>query len=275
MNTKKISNILLLVSIILLACNTHSHQKNNDQNNTQMKTIETTYTLDSITMHGYVAYNENISTKRPGILVVPEWWGLNEYAKKRARELSDLGYIAMAVDIYGNGKQADNPDLAGKLAEEFYKNPAMAKARFDAAVTKLKTYPQTDTANMAAIGYCFGGGLLLNAARLGEDLKGVVSFHGSLLGTPAQKNILKANILVLHGADDKFVSATDVETFKKEMDSIGANYKFISYPGATHAFTNPDATAMGKKFNMPIAYNSAADTASWNEMKVFLTKLFK
>ena len=151
----------------------------------------------------------------------------------------------------------------------------MAKMRFDAAVNKLKEYKEVDTTNMAGIGYCFGGGMLLNFARMGEGLKGVVSFHGSLIGAPADKSLLKSKILVCHGADDQFVPADEVATFKHQMDSIGAVYTFKSYPGATHAFTNPDATAIGEKFKIPIAYNAAADTASWNEMKTFFTGLFK
>jgi dienelactone hydrolase len=226
-------------------------------------------------MDGYIVYDENVEGKRPAVLVVHEWWGLNDYDKRRARELAELGYIAMAVDMYGNGRRADNPTDAQNLAMPYYQNPAMAKAYFDAAVAKLKTYPQVDTANMAGIGYCFGGGVLINIARMGEGLKGIVSFHGSLIGTPADKNLLRSKILVCHGDDDKFVPATEVAAFKKQMDSIGAVYTFKSYPGATHAFTNPAATAMGEKFKLPIAYNAAADTASWKEMKVFFTGLFK
>jgi len=180
----------------------------------------------------------------------------------------------MAVDMYGNGKRADNPTDAGNLAMPFYQNPQLAKTNFDAALNKFKTYDQVDANNIAAIGYCFGGGVLLNLARMGEDLKGVVSFHGSLVGTPADKNLLKAKILVCHGNDDKFVPQTEVDQFKKQMDSIGASYIFKGYDGATHAFTNPNATAMGQKFNLPIAYNAAADTASWNEMKGFFKNIF-
>jgi dienelactone hydrolase len=181
----------------------------------------------------------------------------------------------MAVDMYGNGSTADNPELAGKLAMPFYTDPVMAKKHFDTALNKLKTYKQVDPEKIGAIGYCFGGGMLLNFVRMGEPLKGIVSFHGSLLGTPANKNVLTAKILVLHGDDDKFVPATEVAAFKKQMDSISAEYTFKSYPGATHAFTNPDATALGEKFKMPIAYNAAADTASWKEMKTFFEGLFK
>jgi dienelactone hydrolase len=266
---------LVIAAFILGSCNNSSEQKAAEPVQPKLKEENISYKIDSLTMNGYVVYDENISGKRPAVLVVHEWWGLNDYSKRRARELAGLGYIAMAIDMYGNGKRADNPTDAGNLAMPFYQDPAMAKAHFDAALNKLKEYPQVDTANIAGIGYCFGGGVLINIARMGENLKGIVSFHGSLLGTPADKNLLKSKILVLHGDDDKFVPQEEVAGFKKQMDSIGASYTFKSYAGATHAFTNPDATAMGQKFSIPIAYNAAADTASWKEMKVFFTALFK
>ena len=240
-----------------------------------IKEESVSYTADTTTMNGFVAFDGSSDKKRPVVLVVPEWWGLNDYTKSRVRQLASLGYIAMGVDMYGNGQTADNPDMAGKLATPFYKDPAFAKKRFDAALAKIKTYPMADTSQIAAIGYCFGGGMVLNMARLGEPLKGVVSFHGSLIGVLADKDLLKAPVLVCHGEADKFVPADEVATFKKQMDSVNAVYSFRSYPGATHAFTNPDATATGKKFSMPIEYNAAADTASWNEMKIFFGKIFK
>jgi len=277
MKFMKLTFTLFLAVFILFSCNNNSEKKETatEIKIPKLKEENVTYRSDSVTMNGFVVYDENLAGKRPAILVVHEWWGLNDYTKRRARELAALGYIAMAVDMYGNGQQADNPELAGKLSMPFYQNPAMAKAHFDAAVTKLKTYAQVDTANMAGIGYCFGGGILLNLVRMGEGLKGIVSFHGSLMGTPADKNLLKSKILVLHGDDDKFVTPGEVEAFKKQMDSVHADYTFKSYPGATHAFTNPDATVLGQKFKIPIAYNAAADTASWNEMKTFFTALFK
>ena len=226
-----------------------------------------TYTGDNATMSGFVVYDENSTVRRPAVLVVPEWWGLNDYTKSRARQLAKLGYVAMAVDLYGNGKIADNPDSAKAFATPFYMNPVAAKTRIDAAIAKIRTYGAVDTSNIAAIGYCFGGGMLLNTVRLGDELKGVVSFHGSLIGTPARKDLLKTKILVCHGNADQFVSQKDVAEFKKQMDSIGADYKFIGYDSATHAFTNPDSTATGLKFQMPIAYNEKADTASWTAMK--------
>jgi dienelactone hydrolase len=233
------------------------------------------YTGDNTTMNGYVVYDANNKNRRPAVLVVPEWWGLNDYPKMRAMMLAKLGYVAMAIDMYGNGRIADNPDSAGKFAGAMYKDPQGAKARIDAAIAKIKTYAVVDTANIAAIGYCFGGGMLLNTVRLGDELKGVVSFHGTLIGTPARKDLLKSKILVCHGNADQFVSQKDVAEFKKQMDSIGAKYTFIGYDSATHAFTNPASTANGLKFKMPIAYNAKADTASWDAMKSFFTTLFK
>lgn len=271
----KITTALLFSGIILTSCNNNSEKSTEEAKMPKLKEENLNYKIDSLNMDGYIVYDENVTGTRPAVLVVHEWWGMNEYAKRRARELAGLGYIAMAVDMYGNGQRADNPQLAEKLASPFYQDPAMAKIHFEAALNKLKTYKEVDTANIGAIGYCFGGGVLLNIVRMGEPLKGIVSFHGSLLGTPADKNLLKAKVLVLHGEDDKFVPATEVAAFKKQMDSIGAAYSFKSYPGATHAFSNPDATAMGEKFKIPIAYNAAADTASWNEMKVFFSGLFK
>jgi dienelactone hydrolase len=239
------------------------------------KEEDVTYTGDNTTMNGYIVYDENNKNRRPAVLVVPEWWGLNDYPKMRARMLAKLGYVAMAIDMYGGGKLGETPDSAGKFASAIYKDPKGAKARVDAAIAKIKTYAVVDTANIGAIGYCFGGGVLLNTVRLGDELKGIVSFHGSLLGTPARKDLLKTKILVCHGNADQFVTQKDVAEFRKQMDSIGADYTFIGYDSATHAFTNPASTANGLKFKMPIAYNAKADTASWDSMKTFFATLFK
>jgi dienelactone hydrolase len=233
------------------------------------------YKADGITMNGYVVYDNNLKGIRPAVLVVHEWWGLNDYAKMRARKLAELGYIAMAVDMFGDGRNAANPTEAQNLSMPFYKDPGLAKIRLDAAIRKIKEYKQTDPANIAAIGYCFGGYIVLNAAKLGSDLKGVVSFHGGMGGAPVSKELLNAKILVCQGANDKFVSMHDVDLFKNQLDSIGAVNSLKIYPNATHAFTNPDATQIGKKFNMPIEYNPEADKKSWDDMKVFLDGVFK
>ncbi len=240
-----------------------------------LKEQDVTYTAGGVTMDGYVVYDTNKEGKRPAVLVVPEWWGLVDYPKMRARKLAELGYIAMAIDMFGNGKIAENPTEAGKTTAPFYNDLKMTKGRFDAALAKLKTFSQADTSNIAAIGYCFGGGVVLNVARLGEDLKGVVSFHGSLIGAPAKKDLLKAKILVCHGMADSLVKPDQVEKFRKQMDSIGADYTLKQYPNATHAFTNPASDANGEKFKMPVKYNADADAASWNDMKDFFARIFK
>src|SRR6476646_8749142 len=191
-----------------------------------LKEENVTYSGNGVTMDGYVVYDANKEGKRPAVLVVPEWWGLVDYPKMRARKLAELGYIAMAIDVYGNGKVADNPYDAQRMAGPFYQNLKMTKNRFDAALAKLKTYTQADTNNIAAVGYCFGGGVVLNVARLGDELKGIVSFHGTLAGAPADKNLLKAKILVCHGMADQLVKPEEAEKFRKQMDSIGADYTF-------------------------------------------------
>jgi dienelactone hydrolase len=199
---------------------------------------------------------------------------LNDYIKRRARMLAEMGYVAMAV-ICMVMVVSEMTRNSSKSCNAYYQHPDMARKIFDRAVEELKKNPNVDQTKMAGIGYCFGGGMLLNLARMGEPLNGVVSFHGSLVGTPPDKKLTKAEILVCHGEADSFVPKEQVDMFKKQMDSIGKSYTFKSYPGATHAFTNPDATETGKKFKMPIEYNAAADTASWNDMKEFFGRIFK
>jgi dienelactone hydrolase len=238
------------------------------------KTVD--YSAQGVVMKGYLAYDESITGKRPGVLVVHEWWGLNDYARRRARMLTELGYTALAVDMYGDGKVATKPDDASKLSSELMKNFDVAKTRFIAAIDFLKQQPNVDPARVAAIGYCFGGSMVLNMAGQGVDLKGVASFHGSLGAVkPAQPGGVKARILVLNGGADTFITPAQIETFKQEMKAAGADYQFVSYPDALHSFTNPEATELGKKFNMPVAYNAKADKESWDEMKKFLSTIFK
>ena len=233
------------------------------------------YTDGKTTMKGYLAYDDSVKGQRPGVLVVHEWWGHNEYARKRANMLAELGYTALAVDMYGDGKQADHPDTAGKFAGEVMQNMESAKARFTAAMDVLKKHRTVDATKIAAIGYCFGGGVVLNMARLGVDLKGVVSFHGSLsTQIPAQPGAIKAKILVCHGADDPFIPQEQVDAFKAEMQKAGADFRFVAYPGATHSFTSPEADALGEKFGLPIKYNADADRESWQDMRKLFAVIF-
>jgi dienelactone hydrolase len=234
-----------------------------------------TISADTTNMQCFVAYDNSKTDKRPIVLIVPEWWGLNDYPKMRARQLAELGYFALAVDLYGNGAVGATPDQAKALAGGFYANPQLATSRIQAALAKAKTYAQADSSKTAAIGYCFGGSMVLNAAKLGAPLDAVVSFHGGLAGVTPSKNTIKGKILVCHGLADKFVSPQEVATFKKQMDSVGAKYTFIGYPNATHAFTNPGADENAAKFKMPIAYNPEADKKSWNDMKDFFASVWK
>jgi dienelactone hydrolase len=236
---------------------------------------EVSYEADGTTLKGYLAYDDAIKGKRPGVLVVHEWWGQNDYARMRARMLAALGYTALAVDMYGNGKVVDNPDDAGKLSGEVYKNMPMAKARFEAAMQLLRQQETVEAGELAAFGYCFGGGIALSMARMGEDLKGVASFHGGLdTNSPAQPGKIKARIISFSGEADPMIGADKVAAFRKEMDAAGADYRVVTYPGAKHAFTNPAADELGKKFNLPIAYDAAADKDSWGQATVFLRYVF-
>ena len=237
---------------------------------------EVSYSADGTTLKGYIARPAKAGGKRPGVLVVHEWWGNNDYTRRRADMLAELGYVALAVDMYGNGRTADNPKDAGALSGEAGKNLDVSEKRFAAARALLARQPDVDAGRIAAVGYCFGGGMVLQMARRGVDLAGVVSFHGSL-GTqaPAKAGAVKGKVLVLNGAADPYVKAEQIAAFKKEMQDAKVAYTFIDYPGAVHAFTNPAATENGKRFNMPLAYDADADKKSWVEMQGFLKAVLK
>lgn len=237
------------------------------------KTVD--YRTAATEMKGFLAYDDSVSGTRPGILVVHEWWGLNDYARDRARQLAALGYTALAVDMYGQGKQAGHPQEASEFANAVNQRWAEARARFEAALELLKRHDTVDASRIGAIGYCFGGGIVLNMARAGIDLDGVVSFHGTLsTERPAQAGEVEAAVLVLHGEDDQFISDEQVANFKREMQGAGIDYRFIAYPKATHGFTNPAADRFGKQFDLPLGYNPEADEASWREMRAFFDRIF-
>jgi dienelactone hydrolase len=259
--------VLIVVGLLAIANSAIAAQK--------LKARHVEYTAGSVTMKGYLVYDENVREKRPGVLVVHEWWGQNAYVRKRARMLAQLGYTALALDMYGEGRIAQHPDDAGKFASGVMKNFPVAKQRFLAALEFLKKQPTVDTDRIAAIGYCFGGGVVLNMARHGVNLKGVASFHGSLaVVKPDQPVPITAAVRVYNGADDKFSTPEQIEALKKEMAAQKVNFKFMNYPGAVHSFTNPEATEIGKKFKMPVAYNAKADHESWVAMQQFLKDIF-
>jgi dienelactone hydrolase len=238
-------------------------------------TREIHYKDGDTALTGYLAYDDATKTPAPGILVAHEWWGYNSYVKSRAEQLAKLGYVAFALDMYGTGVTGNTPAEAGALSKPFYDDRAFMRRRALAGLAVLKAQPQVDGKRLGAIGYCFGGGVVLSLARAGADLKGVVSFHGNLATPePAKPGTVKAQVLELGGADDKFVSQEEKQAFSKEMQAAGVTYKMIDYPGATHAFTNPAATDIGKAFNLPIAYDRQADEQSWQAMKEFFARLF-
>ena len=236
---------------------------------------EVSYQSNGTTLKGFLAYNTAVKGKRPGVLVVHEWWGHNEYARKRARMLAELGYVALAVDMYGDGKQAAHPEDAGKFSSEIANNMPLGQQRFEAAMAVLKKHVATDASDIAAIGYCFGGAVVLQMARAGLDLDAVVSFHGSL-GTakPAQPETVKAKVMVAHGGADPFIKPEQITNFLSEMNQAGVDYRFTAYGGALHSFTNPDADMFGEKFNLPLKYNKQADEESWRDMQTFLQQAF-
>lgn len=241
----------------------------------ELVTKDINYSVDGVLMKGYLAYDDSTKGKRPGVLVVHEWWGHNDYARNRARMLAKLGYTAFSLDMYGNGKLADHPKDAGKFSGAIKKDMPLATRRFKAALAELKSHKTTDKNNIAAIGYCFGGGIVLEMARRGIDLKGVVSFHGSLTTSePAKRGKVKAKVLVLNGQADPFVKPAQINAFKQEMKSAGVDFKFVNYPGAKHAFTNPEADKLGKKFGIPLAYHQQADKKSWQAMQKMFKDIF-
>ena len=222
-------------------------------------------------LEGYLAYDTAVEGKRPGILVVHEWKGLNDYAKRRAEQLAGLGYVAFAADMYGKGIRAKDHEEAGRLSGIYRSDRQLMRGRIGAALDVLLARAEVDPQRIGAIGYCFGGTTVLELARSGADVKGVVSFHGGLdTPAPAAAGGVKAKVLVLSGADDSFVSP-GVPGFEKEMKEAGVDYRLIQYPGAVHSFTVPEA---GDDPSKGMAYNAAADRKSWEEMKRFFAGLF-
>ncbi len=256
-----------LLIALLLCCSTMAQAA--------IQSREVPYTAaDGTRLVGYHAWDDAISGPRPGVIVVHEWWGLNDYAKRRARDLAALGYSALAVDMYGDGRNTQHPDDAKAFMNAALADPAIPKARFQAGLDLLKAQPQTDPARLAAIGYCFGGKVVLDMARQGLPLAAVVSFHGALVtATPATPGSVKAKVLVEHGAADSFITAEQIAAFKAEMDQAGADYRFVELPGAKHGFSNPDADAH-KGHGLDLGYQKEADERSWADMQALFKDVF-
>ncbi len=224
-------------------------------------------------LEGYLAYDDRVKGKRSGVAVVHEWWGLNRYIETRTEELAKLGYIAFAIDMYGKGIRTDNPQKAAELSSIYAKNRGLMRSRANTGLEVLRKNNRVDTDRIAAIGYCFGGTAVLELARSGEPLAGVVSFHGGLdTPNPDDARNIKSSVLVLHGADDPFQPQEKVEAFQNEMDKAGVDWQINIYGGAQHGFTNPDADKYSIK---GVAYNEKAAKRSWEAMKIFFKEVFR
>ena len=236
-----------------------------------------TYNAGDTTMKGFIVYDDASTAKRPGIILVHEWWGITRHIHGEAERLARQGYTAFIADMYGDAKTADNPKDASALAGSVTKNPAAMKARFDAARDTLAKHASVDPKKVGAVGFCFGGAVVLDMARSGEDLAAVAGFHSGLdpSGPRASPGNVKAKVLVLNGADDPFIKPESIDQFKKEMDAAKVDYRYVSYPGAVHAFTNPEATEKGKQFKLPLAYNAEVDKQSKAEADKFFASALK
>jgi len=238
-------------------------------------TEEIQYQVDGEDFTGYLAYDSAVEGERPGILLVHEWWGHNDYVRMRADMLAKLGYTAFALDMYGSGKLAEHPEQANEFMQAVMSQQDQAKKRFTAALALLREQSSVDGGQVAALGYCFGGAVVLAMAREGVDLDGVVSYHGMLATeSPAQPGALEARILVFNGEADPMVPPEQVEGFRQEMDAAGADYRLYDYEGVVHGFTNPKATETGERFDLPLAYDADADADSWYRTQRFLEQLF-
>ena len=234
-------------------------------------TQDVEYKSGDTALKGYLAYDDATKDKRPGVLVVHEWWGHNEHARDRARRLAEAGYVAFALDMYGAGKVATHPKDAGAFMNEVMKAPDVMAARFNAALDYLKKQPQVDTARIGAIGFCFGGSVSLTMARAGADLKAIGTFHAGLkpVAGPAEKGKFKPALLVQTGGSDPMIPKAQVDAFEAEMKAADVSLSLKTYPAAQHAFTNPAADKAGVE---GLKYNAEADKASWAELIAFFKK---
>jgi dienelactone hydrolase len=280
--TKRLS-VLLVISLVCSAC---AHQAASSEPEKSVTTTQATslgkpetknveYSDGEATMKGFIAYPGGATGPRPAVLVVHEWWGLNEHARASAERLAQLGYVALAVDMYGEGKSTDHPEDAQKFMMEVMSNQPVGEKRFRAAEQFLKNDPHVDADKIAAIGYCFGGAVALHMARIGEDLDAVVSFHGNLsTQEPMKPGAFKGKILVATGAADPFVPKEQVDALRNELEAAGAQFEIIEYPGVVHGFTNPHADEFKAKYNLPLSYDKNADADSWKKMEDLLRNVW-
>ena len=230
------------------------------------------YRHDDVELAGYLAYDDSFEGKRPGVLLVHEWWGLNDYVRRRADQLAGMGYVAFAVDMYGKGKVTEHPGDAAEWAQQVRGNIDLWRQRAMAGLDVLKADPRTDIARIAAIGYCFGGSTVQQLAYAGAPINGIVSFHGGLVN-PSQEEAkaVKAKILICHGGADEFVTPQALQDYIAAMNQAGLDWQMVIFGGAKHGFTNPDA---GKYGMDRLAYSKSADERSWKYMKDFFNEIF-
>ncbi|MEW4488592.1 dienelactone hydrolase family protein [Thalassoglobus sp. JC818] len=239
--------------------------------NAEVQTRRIAYEENGAQLEGVLAWDDSSDAARPGVLVVHEWWGLNDYAENRARQLAELGYIAFALDMYGKGQVTQHPQQAGEWSSQIRANSEAWRSRANAGLDILKAQPMVDQSKIAAIGYCFGGSTVLQLAYADAPVRGVVSFHGALV-PPSESDTIDASVLVCHGASDSFVPPESVQGFEAAMQKVNADYQLISYGGARHGFTNPNAGSFGIE---NLKYDALADSRSWDQMQLFLDEIFQ
>ncbi|WP_019038710.1 dienelactone hydrolase family protein [Psychroflexus tropicus] len=270
----------LFIAISLLSCKSEGEKastKQVEQIQTEEVEIigkEISYKSDSTVLRGYIAHNELIDQKRPGIIVVHEWWGHDEFAREKADELAEMGYVALAVDMYGEGKQANHPDEAMAFSSNVMKNFDTAKQRFMAAVETLKADKNVNPDQISAVGFCFGGSVALSMANAGVDLDAVAVFHSGL-GLPVMPSEkLKAKLLIQNGAEDMMITDEQEKAFKNQLEAVNADYEYIAFDGVKHSFTNKDADSLAKKHDLPLAYDKEASEKSWENMTELFEKVY-
>ena len=261
---KKIFAVIALLSFVTLA-------------NAEVKTEEIEYSHNGTKLTGYLAYDDSKSGKRPGVIVVHEWWGHNDHARNRSKMLAEEGYTALALDMYGSGKLANHPKKAGEFMNAAFSNWPDSQARYNKAMEVLKRHKTVDATRIGSIGFCFGGAVSIKMAKGGADLKGIVGFHSALPMEPSiTKNSMKAAVLIINGSEDGFLKSETVAAFSEDMFKANVDFTYMNLKGVKHSFTNPQADEFSKKFNIPsLQYNKQSDERSWAAMQKFFQRVFK
>jgi dienelactone hydrolase len=261
---KKIFAVIALLSFVSLA-------------NAEVKTEEIEYSHNGTKLTGYLAYDDSKSDKRPGVLVVHEWWGHNDHARNRAKMLAEAGYTALALDMYGDGKLANHPKKASEFMNAAFSNWPNSQARLNKALGILKAHKTVDATRIGSIGFCFGGAVSIKMAKGGADLKGIVAFHSALPTEPAiTKNSMKSAVLIINGSEDGFLKPETVAAFSENMFKANVDFTYMNLKGVKHSYTNPQADEFSKKFNIAaLEYNKKADEQAWVAMLTFFKRVFK